>query len=586
MGQCSNRLESKSEDVSEYGPNLVSLETAKGLSSNAVVTGTRYHGSSSGGRKLEDDYLVSRKVLGSGLCGDVVLANSRVDRRRYALKTIRKTRVPTERLAQLSTEVEIYLSLDHPNIARLQDVYETEGRIQLLTECCEGGELYYRLQKRGVYSDADAADAMRQMLRAVACLHSSKIVHRDLKLENFLYVTGESSQLKLIDFGFARIWDPSTLMMASCGSVAYVSPDVLSGKGYTNKCDMWSLGVIIWMLLTGYPPFHGDEKSIMASIKAGKPDWGHKRRWSNVSEPAVDLVKGLLASNPSERLSAREALQHPWLSGQATPPVVLRRDLLRSLHCYLEASKFRRAVLQLMARELTLAEAQELQETFLALDPCGHGTISLDDLKRAIRSDGRALGASPVNAGEMSPATPARRLRRASSGALDELCGLLDPNGDERIACSDFLAAALGGCARARTRDVALRAAFSRLDADRSGAIGAEDLRATLGDTFEGAGMEELMAEAAPGDMQGIGYAAFVRLLEGRDNAARPALAIAAPATTTPAPDEPPKRGGLLASQRSPPTGVALMEPTADGTVQTRGILKSQPPAVPGKVGA
>lgn len=583
MGQCSNREESKSEDDSVYGPNLVSLETAKSLSSNAVVTAARYHSSSSGGRRLEDDYVVSRKVLGSGLCGDVVLTNSRADRRRYALKTIRKARVPTQRLGQLSTEVEIYLSLDHPNIARLQDVYETEEKIQLLTECCEGGELYYRLQKKGVYNDADAAEAMRQMLRAVNYLHSSNVVHRDLKLENFLYVSGESTQLKLIDFGFAKIWDPSKLMMASCGSVAYVSPDVISGKGYTNKCDTWSLGVIIWMLLTGYPPFHGDEKTIMANIKAGKPDWSHKQRWKNVSQPAVDLVRKLLAFDPSERLSAKEALQHPWLSGQASSPVVLRRDMLRSLHCYSEASKFRRAVLQLMARELTPAEAQELQETFLALDPCGHGTITLHNLKRAIRSDGRAaLGASPASTAELSPAaTPARRLRRADSGTIDELCGMLDSNGDERINCSDFLAATLEGSARARNRDLVMRATFSRLDADRSGTIGTEDLRTVLGDTFEGAGVEEVMAEVAPEDLQGISYAAFVGMLERRDNAAQPARATAALAKTTTAPDR-----GLLPSRRSPRAGAALVEPTAGVTVQTRGLLKSKPPAVHGKVGA
>ncbi|CAK0849880.1 unnamed protein product [Prorocentrum cordatum] len=517
MGNCSNREESKSEDGGECGADLVCLETAKSLSSNAVVTATRYHSSTSSGRKLEDDYHVSTKVLGSGICGSVVLANNRVDRRRYALKTIHKARVPAKRLGRLSTEVEIHLGLDHPNIARLQDVYETGDKIQLLTECCEGGELYDRLHKRGVFDDAEAADAMRQMLRAVSYLHSSDIVHRDLKLENLLYVSPESSQLKLIDFGFARVWDPSTLMTASCGSVAYVSPDVLSGKGYTNKCDMWSLGVIIWMLLTGYPPFHGDEKRIMSNIRAGKPDWSHQHRWKKVREPAVDLVSKLLAVDPNERLSAREALQHPWLSGHAPPTLVLRRDLLRSLHCYSEASTVRRAVLQLMARELPPAEAQGLHDTFLALDTCGHGTLSLHDLKRAVRGDA-----------EMSPATPARRLRRADSGVLDELCGMLDANGDDRINCSDFLAAALEGRARGRDCDVLMRATFRRLDADDSGTIGAEDLRAVLGDAFEGTGVEveALLAEAAPEDPQGLSYAAFVRLLQGPPRG-QPALASA-----------------------------------------------------------
>lgn len=515
MGQCSNRMENKCDE--EFTASLVSVEKARSLSSNSAVTATRYHCSASGGRRLQDDYSATSRVLGAGLCGEVVLANSKADRRRYALKTINKGKVPSNRLSQLATEVEIHLSLDHPNIARLQDVYETEDKIHLLTECCEGGELYYRLQKRGVYTDADAAEAMRQMLRAVAYLHSNKIVHRDLKLENFLNASDKSPQLKLIDFGFAKIWDSSTLMMASCGSIAYVSPDVLSGRGYTNKCDIWSLGVIAWMLLSGYPPFHGDERILMSKIRAGQPDWSHKQRWKLVSEQAADFVKKLLTFNPQDRPSARAALQHPWLAGTApAQPVVLGRDLLRSLHRYAEASRARRAALQLLARELTPAEVQELQEMFLALDGGGYGTISLRDLKDAIRGESAASpGAySPT----LSPVTPARALRRADSCVIDEVCGLLDANGDERICYSDFLAATME--ARLRNRDEAVRAAFGRLDQDSSGAISLEDLRAALGDTFEGKDVEELLAEAKLDGASEISFPAFVRVLEGHDASA------------------------------------------------------------------
>merc|ERR1719191_2650584 len=180
----------------------------------------------------------------------------------------------------------------------------------MITECCEGGELYFRLQKRGVYTNNDAADATRQMLRAVGYLHSHNVVHRDLKLENFLYESpADSAQLKLIDFGFAKIWDPSTLMMASCGSIAYVSPDVLLGKGYTSKCDLWSLGVIVWMLLVGYPPFHGDEKVMMKKIKSGQADWSHQKRWKPVTEDAIDFVRQLLAKDPDARPDANAALK-------------------------------------------------------------------------------------------------------------------------------------------------------------------------------------------------------------------------------------------------------------------------------------
>merc|ERR1712159_352353 len=137
----------------------------------------------------------------------------------YALKRISKKGVPSSTLQQLVAEVEIYLALDHPHIARLRDVYETGHEILLLTECCEGGELYDRLHRRKRFSEMEAALAVRQMLLAVGYLHAHDIVHRDLKLENFLYETKKTdATLKLIDFGFAKIWDPSRLMQASCGS--------------------------------------------------------------------------------------------------------------------------------------------------------------------------------------------------------------------------------------------------------------------------------------------------------------------------------------------------------------------------------
>jgi len=551
MGQCSTRTPDCAE---EFAPHAVSLEKAKSLSSNAAVTAARYHYSQGSGRKLKDDYEADGKILGQGLCGDVVLVHGKIDKRRYALKTIRKTKVPASKLQQLTAEVEIYLTLDHPNIARLHDVYETEAEISLLTECCEGGELYFRLQKRGVYTDADAADSTRQMLRAVGYLHSHRIVHRDLKLENFLYESEDTnSQLKLIDFGFAKLWDPSTLMMASCGSIAYVSPDVLCGKGYTNKCDLWSLGVIVWMLLAGYPPFHGDEKVMMQKIKAGQADWSHKSRWKPVSEDAIDFVKLLLNKDAQLRPEAQEALQHRWLTRgqQASAPVSLSRDALRSLQQYADASKIRRALLQLLAQELAPDETQELRETFLAMDRSHGGTVRLRDLKDAIRSGGSrspnrrrrpsesvgvntnsnflqvpfangdaANAMSPFGSGISvssagSPTTPARTLRRAPSGVLDELFCMLDTNGDEQIYYSDFLAATMQ--ARSRLREEAVRATFNRLDADGSGAISVQDFRTVLGETFEGVDVEELVNEADPVNRGEISFEVFVRVLEDHD---------------------------------------------------------------------
>lgn len=502
----------------------ISLEKAKALASNAVTTSARYHCCTQGSRKLSDDYeVLPKKVLGEGCNGLVVMAKGKHDNRKYALKKIQKSKV---QIKALTAEVEIYLTLDHPHIAALRDVYETDSEIALLTECCEGGELYARLSNAGTYKEADAVEATRQMLLAVGYLHAHNIVHRDLKLENFLYESSDNkASLKLIDFGFAKVWDPTTLMMASCGSIAYVSPDVLKGSGYTSKCDLWSLGVIVFMLLAGYPPFHGSEKDIRANIMNAKVDWSHKSRWKNVSSTAVDFVKALLLKEPAQRLDAKAALSHPWLAFTLEKQApILGKEALRSLRRYADASRVRRAVLQLLAQELAPDETKELRAMFLDLDRTGEGTIRLAELKEAIRGAREAASptawpmspTSPMSPlGLASPKTPASLLRSSKSDVIDRLFHVIDSNSDEQIYYSDFLAATMD--VRSQLRQEAVRAAFHRLDADSSGTISAEDLRKVIGETFEGVDVELLVREADFAGKGEVGYNDFVRVLEVHD---------------------------------------------------------------------
>eukprot|EP00933_Yihiella_yeosuensis_P053691 TRINITY_DN51965_c0_g1_i1.p1 TRINITY_DN51965_c0_g1~~TRINITY_DN51965_c0_g1_i1.p1 ORF type:complete len:566 (+),score=110.55 TRINITY_DN51965_c0_g1_i1:119-1816(+) len=561
MGVClarlSNHQDSHPRDVSNQNGQhskravshtveglAISLERAKALSSNATCTHARYHSSSSGGRSLEEDYEVQpKRVLGEGCSGLVVMAKGRHDGRTYALKKIQKTKVQPKVLKQLTAEVEIYLMLDHPHIAALRDVYETDTEIALLTECCQGGELYSRLSNSGTYSLADAAEATHQMLLAVGYLHAHHIVHRDLKLENFLYENSKNnSPLKLIDFGFAKVWDSSTLMMASCGSIAYVSPDVLAGTGYTNKCDLWSLGVIVFMLLVGYPPFHGSEKEMRTNILAGHVDWSHKSRWKKVSEDAIDFVKCLLVKDPLQRFDASQALQHRWLATRYTCEASLNKETLRSLQRYADTSRMRRAVLQLLAQELAPDETKELREQFLRMDKTGDGTISLFELKDAIRSnsdDVQGPEMSPKSAGMASPKTPAAKLRRAKSEIILGLFDVLDANGDEQIYYSDFLAATMD--ARKQLREEAVIAAFHRLDADGSGSISVDDLRRVIGETFEGVDVELLVREADAACRGELGFDDFMNVLEDTDASVSPARrrrdANTAPAFFVPQPN-------------------------------------------------
>ncbi|CAJ1406377.1 unnamed protein product [Effrenium voratum] len=497
----------------------ISLDRAKQMSFNAASTHARYHN----GRKLEEDYEVNfKKVLGEGCSGLVVMAKGRHDGRKYALKRIHKLKVQAKVLKQLTAEVEIYLMLDHPHIAALRDVYENDSEIALLTECCEGGELYSRLSSSGTYAEPDAAEATNQMLLAVGYLHAHHVVHRDLKLENFLYETTEANScLKLIDFGFAKIWDPSTLMMASCGSIAYVSPDVLKGEGYTSKCDLWSLGVIVFMLLVGYPPFHGSEKDMRTNILAASVDWSHKSRWRKVSEDAVDFVKCLLTREPSQRMDVAEALSHRWIKARNTKGrrPSLDKECLRSLRHYADTSRVRRAVLQLLAQELAPEETKDLRDMFLSLDSTGEGTISLSELKQAIRGEEEPVSEASGNSPK-SPKTPAARLRRAKSEVIGSLFEVLDANGDEQVYYSDFLAATMD--VRKQIRQEAVLSAFNRLDADGSGSISAEDLRKVIGETFEGVNVELLVREADAACKGELTFQDFLGLLEATDASVSP----------------------------------------------------------------
>uniref|UniRef100_A0A0G4HV92 non-specific serine/threonine protein kinase n=1 Tax=Chromera velia CCMP2878 TaxID=1169474 RepID=A0A0G4HV92_9ALVE len=210
-------------------------------------------------KNIHEQYEFDKKVLGTGFSGPVKLAVDKQTGRKVAVKPFIKAGAKRDRVILLKNEAEIYLSIDHPNIAKLLEIYEDDEAVYLVMEYCSGRELYSRLVEKKQYTEYIAAETTKQMLDALAYLHSHNIVHRDLKLENWLYESeGEDAPLKLIDFGFSKVWNPtmSRKMHLTCGSIHYVSPDTLS-RSYTNKCDLWSLGVLVYMLLVGYQPFWG-----------------------------------------------------------------------------------------------------------------------------------------------------------------------------------------------------------------------------------------------------------------------------------------------------------------------------------------
>jgi calcium-dependent protein kinase len=224
----------------------------------------------------------------------------------YAIKSIRKSKVG--KIEVLKRETEILKEVNHPNIIRLIEVHEDEKYIHLITELCTGGELFDRIiaktqSDEGHFLEQDAAKLVRDILSAIAYCHDVKhIVHRDLKPENFLYLTpAEDSPIKIIDFGLSR-HDTTNLgvMKTKVGTHYYVSPEVLN-REYTKSCDIWSIGVITYILLCGYPPFYGDsDQQIQNCVRMGLFDFPSPD-WDDISQDAKEFIESLLNKNATER---------------------------------------------------------------------------------------------------------------------------------------------------------------------------------------------------------------------------------------------------------------------------------------------
>jgi calcium-dependent protein kinase len=422
-------------------------------------------------RKLEHDYTITSKVLGTGYSGAVRLAKAKQgDRSKsFAVKTFSLRGLTVKKKQRLHSEIEVFLSMDHPHVARLLDVYETDFDISLVMECAAGGELYDRVKKLKFFPEQKAADATRQILLAVNYLHSRGMVHRDLKLENFLYDIEDSDYLKMIDFGFSKYTGRESRMKTSCGTLAYVAPEVLR-RTYTSKCDLWSVGVIAFVLLSGTLPFAGDtSEDQIDEIKLGNFSFKPKY-WSSVTQIAKEFIKALLQVNPDRRLDSRAALNHRWIVEHCGNKIVeVDAPVIDAILAWRLAPKLQRACMSLLAWSLTNEQHAVVRGFFLALDTDNDGTISPLELKE----------------------TMSQKLQLPDE-MVEEFLGALDGC---QINYSDFLAA-MSMSTHIKLDDDVLQSTFTKFDLNGTGYITTSDFRSVLGDTFEGERVETLVKQA------------------------------------------------------------------------------------------
>ncbi|XP_062985614.1 calcium/calmodulin-dependent protein kinase type IV isoform X1 [Elgaria multicarinata webbii] len=261
------------------------------------------------------DYYELESELGRGATSVVYRCRQKGTQKPFAVKILKKT--VDKKIVR--TEIGVLLRLSHPNIIKLKEIFETPTEISLVLELVTGGELFDRIVEKGYYSERDAADAVKQILEAVAYLHANGIVHRDLKPENLLYATpAPDAPLKIADFGLSKIVADQVTMKTVCGTPGYCAPEILRGCAYGPEVDMWSLGIITYILLCGFEPFYderGDQymfKRILNCEYDFVSPW-----WDDVSLNAKDLVKKLIVLDPKKRLTTFQALQHPWVTGKA-----------------------------------------------------------------------------------------------------------------------------------------------------------------------------------------------------------------------------------------------------------------------------
>ncbi|XP_044943075.1 calcium/calmodulin-dependent protein kinase type IV isoform X1 [Mustela nigripes] len=266
-------------------------------------------------RDALSDFFEVESELGRGATSIVYRCKQKGTQKPYALKVLKKT--VDKKIVR--TEIGVLLRLSHPNIIKLKEIFESPTEISLVLELVTGGELFDRIVEKGYYSERDAADAVKQILEAVAYLHENGIVHRDLKPENLLYATpAPDAPLKIADFGLSKIVEHQVLMKTVCGTPGYCAPEILRGCAYGPEVDMWSVGIITYILLCGFEPFYderGDQfmfRRILNCEYYFISPW-----WDEVSLNAKDLVRKLIVLDPKKRLTTFQALQHPWVTGKA-----------------------------------------------------------------------------------------------------------------------------------------------------------------------------------------------------------------------------------------------------------------------------
>ena len=423
-----------------------------------VVKKSYFVGSNPG--VVETEYTMGKK-LGDGAYGSVFLAAHNATGAVRAIKQIPKSRIRNPE--RLETEIQVMRECDHPNIVRLYEVYEDTRYVYLVIEHCEGGELFDYIVSKKRLNEKEAAQLFGQLLSSVRYLHSHEIVHRDLKPENLLFLgtPGEDPLIKLCDFGLAKTMSAQKrTMLTKAGSAFYIAPEVLDDQGYGSSCDIWSCGVILFILLSGRPPFGGkNDQEIFQAVSSGKYNM-QTPEWKKISSEAKQFIVRMLSMDPASRPTAVEALRDRWFEvASASSSATGMQESFQNLKQFRASQKLQQAVMSFISAQLVSREdTRHLTETFRSLDVNGDGKLSREELLNGYR---KTMGSSEAEV------------------EVERIMREVDTDDNGYVEYSEFVMATMRR-ERLLSREH-LDAAFHLFDVDGSGAISAKELRQILG---------------------------------------------------------------------------------------------------------
>ncbi|OMJ76321.1 hypothetical protein SteCoe_24347 [Stentor coeruleus] len=401
------------------------------------------------------------KNIGVGAFAEVHLYKYLPTNQNRAVKIIHKAGLHEQHMDTDNwlKEINILTSLDHPNILKCYEIFEDSLKFYVSMEYCPGGELFYKLIEMKKFTESQAAHIMTQILSAVCYCHNKNIIHRDLKPENIL-LDEDNGQLtiKIADFGSSSFLDKEKRLSGCFGSAYYVAPEVVYGD-YDELCDIWSCGVIMFILLTGKPPYPGKDSKKILEMVVSDPLKIRPDKVPGVSSLAIDLLKSLLKINPRMRITAKKALEHPWIKYYDKNNDDSDLSLcLESLEQFNASSKLKDAVHIFIASQIiSHEESKHLRKEFQAIDKNSDGKITRDELISKYKENMEESKAKQI---------------------VDNIIKQIDSNLNGEIDYSEFISACMNH-SKYQSKE-SLEEAFRMFDKDGSGGITANEIKNVL----------------------------------------------------------------------------------------------------------